>query len=57
MKQLNLEIDASVYVKLEALAGYYHVPVTTLISIFLDVWVGLTQQDTADVSASAVKSA
>lgn len=42
MKDLDLALDAVVYVKLEVLAGKYQVSVETLVSIFLDSRVGTT---------------
>jgi hypothetical protein len=42
MSEFILALDAVQYVKLEALAEQYHVSVESLLSIFLDSWVGTT---------------
>ena len=42
MLDLILALDAVQYVKLETLAAQYDVSVESLISIFLDSWVGAT---------------
>lgn len=42
MSDLILTLDAVQYVKLETLAARYDVSVESLISLFLDSWVGTT---------------
>jgi hypothetical protein len=44
MLDLILALDAVQYVKLEALARQYDVTVESLVSIFLDSWVGTTSE-------------